>query len=474
MEELKTLGDSFIFYVRRNINTDKNMYQDFWTEVSYFYEEIEGSTFTNNAVRKRFRRRLKNVKNQYGSPEFFEYIEKLCDEFDIIDMSERHKFKENLSDVLQSTWAEEEPVKSKELKDGMEYSTKQDFSKKAKEKGVENEYEQFLEKHDIDQDDVTNVYFKEKASGTYFTVQTRFNKEQIDFDPVEAFRNSIKEYEVPDYSGKFSKPDKQKNRLAVISLFDAHLDKIALLSETDESSDIEKNMKVFESAFDELLQSVASKSPERILFPVGNDFWHTNDFRLTTKNGTDMSDRVHVTGMDAFRLGVNLLRRCIDKARNICDVKIIPVKGNHDEDRVLYLLECLLIAYENQNDVSIIDSRKTRLYHRYGNWLFGFAHGDKERKAKELPSLMATDKYSREHWSDVEKGVFFLGDIHHERRYDYMRGKDFRGCKVMFLRSIGSTDQWHWEEGYTGIPKSAYAFVYDKDGKRTHEFKINV
>lgn len=341
------------------------------------------------------------------------------------------------------------------------------------EKGVAQSYEEFLEKHGIDRKDVTNVWFKEKVSGTYFSVETRTGKTESDIDEAEEFKKSIEEYSPPSYS--FEKPSEVKSRAAIISIFDAHIDKLSLIAETDKERDINDNVILFEEAFDDLLDGVASKKPEIIYFPIGNDFYHTNDHTLSTKKGTYMGDRVHTTDMEAFRIGFNLLRRCIDKARQVAsEVVVIPMRGNHDQDRVHYLLEMMLVTYENQVDVRVVDSRKSRLYERYGSWLFGFAHGDKERKAADLPSLMSTDKDARQHWAEIDQGIYFLGDIHHEKRFDFMKSQDFRGCKVMFLRSISTTDEWHWSNGYTAIPKSAYAFVYDKDGKHDYEIKINI
>lgn len=341
--------------------------------------------------------------------------------------------------------------------------------------GEAQSYEEFLEHHGLDEDDVTNVWFKEKASGTYFSVEARKYKDaEPDFDPREVFRESIEEYTPEDYSDIFNKVSENRRRAGIINLFDAHLDKISSTRDTDEEHTIETNLAMFRRGFDEVLQSVASKNPEIIFFPVGNDFFHTNDFTLTTKRGTRQDDKVHETGMQAFRIGVNLLRECIDKIRSICPVKIIPVRGNHDEDRVRYLLECLLIAYENQQDVDIIDTHKPRIYTRYGSWLFGWAHGDKGIKLKEYPTHMSTDKEGKKHWSDINQGVYFIGHYHHEKKYEGVRKEDFKGVSVYMLRAASGTDSWHWEEGYTAIPSTAYGFVYDKNGEREQEFKANI
>lgn len=340
---------------------------------------------------------------------------------------------------------------------------------KIEEAGLSESYEEFLIRNNIDEADVTNAWFKERASGTYFSVETRKRRDELEderFDIIEELKASIDDYKVPTLPTNSSYSTKE--RLGIINLFDAHIDKAASIDTSDENSSIERNMELFESGFDEILMSIKEKNPEEILIPVGGDFWHTNDFSRSTKRGTYMGEAVDMDPRKTFRLGINLIRRCIDKARIVAPVTIISIRGNHDDDKVIYMLESLLIAYENVPRVTIIDSYKARQYYRFGSWLFGFTHGDKQRNAKDLPSLMSTDADSKKHWSSVKRGVYFLGDIHHEKAFD------MRGCSVRYLRSAGPSDEWHWEHGYTAIPKTAYGFVYEKDGSREYEFKVNI
>jgi len=293
-------------------------------------------------------------------------------------------------------------------------------------------------------------------------------KNEPDIDYAEEFIQTISEYAPPDRASLFNKIEEPKERIAILNLFDAHIDKVSYISRTDEESTVEDNILTFITAFLDLLESVKSKEPEEIVFVVGNDFWHTNGSSNQTKSGTYVGDVVEMSNEDSFRIGLNLIMQCIDFAREIAPVRIVFIKGNHDHDKVMYLLECLRVFYQNQSDVTVVDSRKSRQYIRYGEWLFGFTHGDNQTKAADLPSLMSTDKESREHWSDVKQGIYFLGHIHHEKR------QDFRGCSVMYLRSVSKSDNWHWEKGFTAVPKTAYAFIYDKDGKREYEFKVNI
>lgn len=450
---MQTLGDYFVFY----LGSDDNMDAGFWTEVAELWNDWEGGNLTNNAVRKRFKRRAKAIK------EDITYIDELSDELYVDNLD---AFRQDVQDTLLGEKS------AKNLNN--EVKSKTNFTEKAQEMGVKSEYQRFLEKNKIDPDDVTNVYFKEKAEGVRFTVQTRFNNDEIDFDPLDVFRQSLREYKIPeDYSSKFQKQE-PADCIGMISLFDAHLTKIASISETDKGRTVEDNIKMFRDAFDKTLESIKIRNPEIIVFPTGQDLFNTNDFRRTTKKGTLQHNSTGGNLMDNFRLILNLIRECIDKCRHVAPVTVINIAGNHDESRVQYLNECLLVAYENQKDVTIKDSRKSRQYLRYGDWLFGWAHSDKVNNIKEFPNLMANDKESRQHWADIKQGVFFLGHVHRQRKYEGMKSEDFRGCEIKVLRATSPTDKWSFEKGYVGIPKTCYGFVYKKNAKQDSEIRINI
>jgi len=330
------------------------------------------------------------------------------------------------------------------------------------------DYETFLMQHGIDQRDVKAVWIKSKS-----------NRNGIDFSILKSNTTDIKQliHEAFEDLEPFPTPvtfERPKGeRLAIINIFDAHLDKLSYLSETGTETTVQKNAAVFMDAFFKLRLKVAEAKPEQIVFPIGSDFWQVNDSNLTTKKGTPQYDAVHTDTKSMFRLGIRLLTTCIDSLLKIAPVHIIPVKGNHDEDRVFYLAEMMKLAYQNNSNITIEDNTTQRLYYRYHNWLFGFAHGDKEKKfTSDLPSIMSVER--RKDWAEIKNGIFFLGDIHHEKQVQGFKTRDFRGVNVKFLRAVSATDRWHYENGYIGIPKTGYVFIYDRDGNEELEYKVNI
>jgi hypothetical protein len=283
----------------------------------------------------------------------------------------------------------------------------------------------------------------------------QYDLEKIDTDRiVEYINNNLVNYKPP--KPFYHKNVKHKDNCAIINIFDAHIDKIAFIQE---NGSIEDNIKRFEKSFDSLLSSALSYNPELIIFPVGSDFWNTNSDSGHTKKGTYVghSENFFVS----FEKGLELYRRCIDKASQYAKVLVPVIGGNHDEDKVNFLGIALSIAYEKNNRVTIDSDRKQRKYYMYGENMFGFAHGDKEKlKIDHLPLMMAEEE--KEMWSKTKYREFYLGDIHHKREYKFLRGKDFIGCTVRFLRSISSQDKWHNDFGWIGVPKTAEAFIWNK------------
>lgn len=285
---------------------------------------------------------------------------------------------------------------------------------------------------------------------------------------LEELEERFKKYQTPDFKREYPKTN---SKAAVINLYDAHIDKLALLSETNEQSSIEANVQNFELLFDRLLTSAALHTPEVIIIPLSNDFFNTNGASNTTKRGTQQD--VLVKSSVSFGIGFDLIRRVIDKAKQVARVYCPVIKGNHSEEKDFYFGFALNVAYELDPNVSIEKNQHQRKYFEYGANLLGFGHGDKEKKKiAQLPLTMAEEQ--KQAWARTKFRKFYLGDLHHEIEYQFLKGKDFVGCKVEFLRSVGGTDLWHYDNGYIGIPKTAYCDIWDKEEGLIHEFTASI
>lgn len=261
---------------------------------------------------------------------------------------------------------------------------------------------------------------------------------------------------------------KRNNACAIINIFDAHLNKLCYHKK---GQSLESNIKVFEDTFDELISVSLLYRPELIIFPVGGDFFHSDNLTISTTAGTQLN--CIASPEEEFRQGVKVLRRCIDKASNITKVIVPVIEGNHDRNSSYFLGQILGAVYENNGVVTVDNSRNSRKYYTYGKNLFGFCHGDREvKKIDLLPLLMAEEK--KDLWAKTKYRDWFIGDRHHKFEYKFMRNKDFVGCSVRFLRSISGLDKWHTDMCYVGIPKTAELFIYDKNKGLKGNYPINI
>lgn len=301
-----------------------------------------------------------------------------------------------------------------------------------------------------------------RQSISYEEQEKKFNPDKFKKNLVSA----LTEYEFPKFTSKY--PD--FNQVAAcINIFDAHIEKITLKIETGLGSTIEDNVRIFENSFNQLLTTAKAFSPEVIIFPISGDFFNTNDSRGTTKKGTPQDNSVK--HHDAFRVGLNLLRKCIDTASQVAPVVVPIIRGNHDEDAIYYLSTILETIYADNNNVRIDGSRISRKYVEYGQNLIGFAHGDLE-KPEHLPLIMAEEQ--KEAWARTKFRQWFLGDKHHTQDFVFRRSKDFIGANVTYMRSLTPTDNWHHQNGFIGTPKSADLYIFDYiEGKKAN-FTVNI
>jgi hypothetical protein len=129
--------------------------------------------------------------------------------------------------------------------------------------------------------------------------------------------------------------------------------------------------------------------------------------------------------------------------------------------------------YRNADDVTVDNDRKTRKYRLEGDVLLGYSHGHEtksQKRVERLPLNMAVEAEDR--WSQADFRVMFLGDIHHKKKYKILSTVDSVGCEVNFLRSIGPQNEYEFDNGFTGVPKTAQLDIFSPDGKnRWHQEK---
>lgn len=317
----------------------------------------------------------------------------------------------------------------------------------------------------------TNAY-----GGQWITYKNQNQDENLDYEKI--FSKLLDEIKKSKELPKKAIVINNSGRCAVVNLYDAHLDKIPLKSTCGTESTINKNIDIFNNTIDKIITTLESiEKLNQIILPIGNDLFHTNGFNSQTKKGTQIE---YLTSPeDAYYKICEVITQVIIKLSKIAPIKVIMVKGNHDEDKITtlgYWLDKFFELYnvtQSNHFVSVDMERKQRKYITFGKNLIGFAHGDKEKnKIAQMPLIMAQENASN--WGYTKFRKFYLGDLHHGFEYQFLKAKDYAGVEVEYLRSVGTTDTWHEDFGYIGIPKTAYVQILDSEEGEIIRYKYNI
>jgi hypothetical protein len=216
----------------------------------------------------------------------------------------------------------------------------------------------------------------------------------------------------------------------------------------------------------------------RILFPIGSDFFNTDGLSYTTTKGTPQFD--DTVWQKTFKLGTDLIVNGITYLKKCgVPVDVVVVPGNHDYQRSYYLGSYLEAWYRTDNQVTINNSPAPRKYYKYGEVLLGFTHGDEEKEAS-LPMIMANDVESKKLWADTKFHEWHLGHIHRKRNINYTvlerqqsLSEDY-GVTIRYLSSLTANETWHTRKGFIGQIKAADGFIWNYDNGLIAHINSNI
>jgi hypothetical protein len=259
--------------------------------------------------------------------------------------------------------------------------------------------------------------------------------------------------------------DKTPPILAELSIYDAHFGKLAWSPETGQDYDIKICRDRYMNAARDLLRRAGLHKPERIVYIVGNDFFHV-DHKGQTTSGTEMD--MDGRWQKAFRIGKDCCVTVAEEASQMAPVDILVVPGNHDREKAFCLGEVLDARFHNNHQINVINDPDPFSYYRWGKVLLGFNHGEEymgDKKRSELPIQMSTDRAVD--WSETVWREWHLGHFHSEDEmvWRYRTSKQIRDVTVRTLPSLSSTDAWHRLKGYAS-PLAAECHLYHKDHGR--------
>ncbi|MEQ2006984.1 MAG: hypothetical protein ABMA26_09300 [Limisphaerales bacterium] len=253
-----------------------------------------------------------------------------------------------------------------------------------------------------------------------------------------------------------------------IAIPDLHFGKFCWAAEVHEPYDMEIAARTFRTALDDLLSKGAALKPACILFPVGNDFFNTDNLEGTTTKGTPQDEEGRWQA--SFIAGRKLIVEAIESCRAVAEVRVCLVEGNHDQQRILYLGEVLAAWFRHAPDVTVDHAPTQRKYVRWHHNLIGLTHGCAEPHAN-LPLIMATERAAD--WAAAAHREWQLGHLHARAKKVYQPMTDQQGVLVRIIPSLSAGDAWHRSKGYQGA-RAAQAFYFDPTAGCVAEFSHNV
>jgi len=302
-----------------------------------------------------------------------------------------------------------------------------------------------------------------------------FREEQIG----DIFINMIKDYTPPVYVPSKNKSNSNlndENNLLEISIFDLHLGKLAWAGETFENYDIKIARKRFLSSIETLMNRAIGFNINRILFPIGSDFFNSDTIYNTTTKGTQQDEDSR--WQKTFDVGCRLIIDGINLLKNLeVPIDVITIPGNHDFERNYYLGKFISAWYNSDPQVNINTHASPRKYYRFGQILLGLTHGSEE-KEDSLPLLMATDIQSKPMWSETKFHEWHLGHIHRKKNVNYnIKTKTLSeelGVTIRYLSSLTGTEEWHHKKGFVGNIKAADAFIWNSENGLIAHLNSNI
>lgn len=256
-------------------------------------------------------------------------------------------------------------------------------------------------------------------------------------------------------------PRRHDKTLLEINLADPHFALLAWGKESGEDYDLAiAQRRYIEATADLLHKASLGYRPERILFPLGNDFLHIdNEFPETQRahHPLDKDGRLAKILEVAETSAIQAITACA----GVAPVDVMWVPGNHDPVLSLALCHILRAVFKNNPHVHINVDPPPRKYYRYGATLLGFTHGEDE-KMGDLPTIMAAER--PEDFGQVKTREFHIGHFHRRKKMQYNGEDSFCSVTVRVVPSISSTDAWHFRQGYVAGNKMADAYLYSRGG----------
>lgn len=258
---------------------------------------------------------------------------------------------------------------------------------------------------------------------------------------------------------QFTKQDRVKPNILIISLTDLHFDKKTYFEETEEHGDMDiSKSRALTACIDIVDRATDSYELSKIVILGGHDLLHANSASNMTEKGTklDVDGRWH----ESFKGALELLTTIIDYCLEIAPVEYFNVIGNHGPERDHYLAVALEAFYRTNKNVFVENIYNYRKYFSFGRSAFMLTH-EVGNKIKDLPIIFATERPDM--FSRCKYRFVLSGHFHKTHETQFVGTNENYGIVFKVMPSLSSTDKWHYQNGYIGNQKSCIGLVINED-----------
>jgi hypothetical protein len=318
-----------------------------------------------------------------------------------------------------------------------------------------------LHKINLEKYKISNYWTKQKPNGNFFSSVFATLRQPKDYTP-EDFAKFLENYTPKEVTVVNIESEREIAQVVDIevSIADFHLAKKTLEEET-----IKDKKEQYLDVLCDLVDKVRSNFVIRkIVFPISNDFFHTDNYQNQTTAGTPQDVLV---GYDSeYEEGFDLLVTAINYLQEVCDtVEVVLVQGNHDRTKSFYLAHALEVHFKFNRNIRFQREHSTTKSTVLGNTFIGYHHGN--CKIDDLPLLFATGKNSSQFGNAVYREIH-TGDKHH-----YM-AKEVKGVRIQQMPSLSGTDRWHLDNNYVNNIRAGLALIYDPIYGKIGEFESRI
>jgi hypothetical protein len=234
---------------------------------------------------------------------------------------------------------------------------------------------------------------------------------------------------------------------------------------------IEEKVELYHSVLDSLLyQAYRNTYIDEIVYLIGNDFLHTDNYQNSTCALTPQD--TNAQWYDAYEIGFDVMVKSINKLKQFCNkLRVVHVPSNHARTKEYYMAHALEVYFKPDSNIVFDRTPDNTKVYTYGDCFIGMAHGDTD--IHRLP-LYFSSRYYKE-WGQCKHKEVALADKHHRKSIKVsLEANELEGIRMFIAPSLSPTDKWHKDRLYDLAIRAGICRIYDKEKGYKVEFEERI